>query len=428
MDEPKRSLGELKKLTELFNSVYLIKDPYILKAILAGVVSQQLKSDPVWIVIIAPSGGAKSEFINAISGVEGVFPLSTLTSKTFVSGMKSRGEETSLLLKIQNGIITFKDLTSLLSEHKEERSVIMAQLREIYDGKYDKTFGTGENVAWKGKITILAGSTYAIHTLKQQYTAMGERFLFYNMIQPERIEAGRRTMENQEEGKMAELRAMLAVATGNYINHTITIPKELPRITKEFREEILNIAELATRARSAVERNWRSPQQDITEVHPPEMPTRFAGQLQVMARSLMIINWNEIGQLVLLDEDKIILYKLALDSIDKSRRITMQELSKYDTLTTTGLAVKLGLPTNTIRRWLEDLVALEIAERTKGSGNKGDNWAIKDKYRAIVTRYEGIAFEAHELTDDGSQVEEATIPDDLKKVARGEIKVEELGL
>lgn len=432
MSEPKRSAkGELKKLTELFNSVYLIKDPYILKTILAGVVSQQLKSDPVWIVIIAPSGGAKSEFINAITKCVGVFPLSTLTSKTFVSGMKGRGEETSLLLKIQNGIITFKDLTSLLSEHKEERSVIMAQLREIYDGKYAKTFGTGETVEWGGKITILAGSTYAIHTLKQQYTAMGERFLFYNMIQPDRIEAGRRTMENQEDGKMAELRNMLATSTGHYANELIVIPKEMPRITAEFRDEILSIAELATRARSAVERNWRSPQQDITEVHPPEMPTRFAGQLQVMARSLMIINWNETGELVLLDEDKIILYKLALDSIDKSRRITMQELSKYDTLTTTGLAVKLGLPTNTIRRWLEDLVALEIAERVKKSGNKGDDWLIKEKYRTIITRYEGIAFEGHELIDDETDltalVREAQEIQKNEKVEE-EIDVKNLGL
>src|SRR3990167_1271191 len=432
MSEPKRSAkGELKKLTELFNSVYLIKDRYILKTILAGVVSQQLKSDPVWIVIIAPSGGAKSEFINAITKCVGVFPLSTLTSKTFVSGMKGRGEETSLLLKIQNGIITFKDLTSLLSEHKEERSVIMAQLREIYDGKYAKTFGTGETVEWGGKITILAGSTYAIHTLKQQYTAMGERFLFYNMIQPDRIEAGRRTMENQEDGKMAELRNMLATSTGHYANELIVIPKEMPRITAEFRDEILSIAELATRARSAVERNWRSPQQDITEVHPPEMPTRFAGQLQVMARSLMIINWNETGELVLLDEDKIILYKLALDSIDKSRRITMQELSKYDTLTTTGLAVKLELKTNTIRRWLEDLVALEIAERVKKSGNKGDDWLIKEKYRTIITRYEGIAFEGHELIDDETDltalVREAQEIQKNEKVEE-EIDVKNLGL
>jgi len=432
MEEPKRSAkGELAKLTALFNSVYLIKDPYILKTILAGVVSQQLKSDPVWIVIIAPSGGAKSEFINAISGVEGVNPLSTLTSKTFVSGMKGRGQETSLLLKIQNGIITFKDLTSLLSEHKEERSVIMAQLREIYDGKYAKTFGTGESIGWEGKITILAGSTYAIHTLKQQYTAMGERFLFYNMIQPDRVEAGRRTMQNQEDGKMAELRNMLSVSTGIYINQLITVPDELPRITPEFRDEILSIAELATRARSAVERNWRSPQQDITEVHPPEMPTRFAGQLQVMARALMIINWNETGKLELLDEDKIILYKLALDSIDKSRRITMQELSRYENLTTTGLAVKLGLPTNTIRRWLEDLVALEIAERVKKSGNKGDDWLIKEKYRTIIARYEGIAMEEGELIDQETDltalVKEAQEMQKVEK-AEDEIDVKNLGL
>src|SRR3990167_4515917 len=177
--------GELKKLQSLFEGVYLIKDQYILKMLLAGVISQRLPSDPVWFIIVASSSSGKTEFINAISNCDGVVPLSTLTPKTFVSGVKlAGGKEASLLLNLNkgtdmegDGILAFKDLTSLLSERHEDRSVIMGQLREIYDGKYSKSFGTGQTVDWKGKITIIAGSTYAIHQLKQAYSALGERFL-----------------------------------------------------------------------------------------------------------------------------------------------------------------------------------------------------------------------------------------------------------
>jgi hypothetical protein len=225
------------------------------------------------------------------------------------------------------------------------------------------------------------------------------------MTQPDRVEAARRTMENQEEGKMSEKRAMLAEATRAYIDDTIEMPEEHPKITKDLQNQLLSLAELATRARSDVERNWRSPQMEITEVHPPEMPTRFAGQLQAFARSLMIVNWNENNKLELLPDDEQILDRLALDSVTRSRRTAMQELAKYNVIETSGLAIKLGLPTTSVRRWLEDLTALEIAERTKGSGPKGDKWKIKKHYRDIICKFEGVEKEESDLTENSAEKE-----------------------
>ena len=404
----------LKKLQEAIEKVYLVKDPYITKVMAASVIAHFLPTDPCWIVIVAPSGGAKSEFINLINSIEWTPPakegeeqelqkvhaMSTLTSKTFISGQKVVGRDTSLLLQINNGIITFKDLTSLLSEQKDERAAIMAQLREIYDGKYAKSFGTGETLSWVGKITIVAGSTYAIHSMKQAYTAMGERFIFYNMTQPERFDAAKRTMENQEEGKMTKHRERLAGNMREYLLDVLNhMPTDMLKITEQQQKDTLDLAELATRARSDVQRNWSSREQEITEVHPPEMPTRFAGQLQTMMRALMILNYHETGTMELLKDDENILSKLALDSITRSRRIAMIELSKYDVLETAGIATKIGMPTNSVRRWVEDLVALEIAEREKGTGPKGDRWKIKKQYADLIMRYEGVAREGTELTE-----------------------------
>jgi len=51
----------------------------------------------------------------------------------------------------------------------ESRKEILSQLREIADGYYRKTFETGEEVTWEGKLSIIAGVTpaieryYAIH-------------------------------------------------------------------------------------------------------------------------------------------------------------------------------------------------------------------------------------------------------------------------
>lgn len=403
-----QALGELKKLQEAVNEVYLLNDPYITKVVVAALISHRIKGDPVWIVLVAPSGGGKSEFINMLSKCEGVLPLSTLSSHTFVSGQRKSGQETSLLMKIQNGIITFKDLTSLLSENKDDRSVIMGQLREIYDGKYNKAFGNGENVDWEGKITVIAGATHVIHSMRQSYSAMGERFLFYEIIQPEPKAAADKTMTNQEEGKMAEHRLDLAESMRHYADELIEIPEKLPKIPKELREELIDLADLATKARSAVERNYRAPDQPITEVHPPEMPTRFSGQLINFARGLMITNWNEIGTFDLTDNDRKALFKLALDSITSSRRRALQELAKYTVLETSGLAIRLGFPTQTARIWMQDLTALGVAEREKGTGAKGDRWNILPRYRELISKFENIKPEDKELTEANAEEEPAT--------------------
>jgi len=214
-------------------------------------------------------------------------------------------------------------------------------------------------------------------------------------------------MENQQEGKMVEHRHRLAVMMREYIIDILeNMPKELIGITPEQQKDTLDLAELATRARSDVMRNWSSREQEITEVHPPEMPTRFAGQLQTMMQALKIINNHETGKSDLLAEDEKALAKLALDSITRSRRIAMIELSKYDILETAGIATKIGMPTNSVRRWVEDLVALEIADRQKGTGPKGDKWSIKENYRKLIMRYEGVKHEGETLTAEAQMLAE----------------------
>jgi hypothetical protein len=423
-----KKLKNLKNLETELKKVYLINDSHIAKVLLALVVSQFTSSDPIWTVIVAPSGGGKSEFINMLSDFKWtkpgpnepeqvVTPISTLTSRTFVSGFKTAGKDPSLLTKISRGIITIKDMTSLLSEHKDDKAVIMAQLREIYDGKYNKKFGTGEEVNWEGKITVITGATYAIHSMRRQYVAMGERFLFYNLIQPDREKAAEKTMKNQEDGKMTEHRKNFAQLFNALAVDVLekTIPLGIPKMDNKTRKDMISLAELSTRARSDVERNWGSPQQEITDVHPPEMPTRFAGQLQALVQSLKTVNYYEIGKFELLESDKTILNKMSLDSVTKMRRIIMQELSKYDTIETAGLATKLGLPTSSVRRYLEDLTALEVANREKGSGPRGDRWQIKKHYRELMTKFEDIVYEeGKELTEESIEPDDQSLEEAIK--------------
>ena len=392
---PFLSFNTLKKR---FNEVFLIKDPGIIKLVFAAVIANRIKTDPVWLFIVGAPGSGKTEFITALSLVNEIYPISSLTAHTFISGKKGQNfSQNSLLLKIQSGTITLKDFTTLLSINKDERKEIMSQFREIYDGSFDKPFGTGEEIHWKGKIGLIAGVTTVIYQMRDLYAAMGERFIMYYPELPDRKEMARRAMQNVE--SIQEKRLELQKLAQRYLDKTVKIHNPLPVLSPELNEELLELAEFSTRARSPVDREIFGSNKEITFAHPPELPTRFASQLKILALGLAMINENN----EVMEEDKQILYNIALSSITITRRKALHELTKYASVNTSGLATKLNYPTSTVRRWLEDLNALEMVIRLK-SGNK-DLWQIKEEYRPILQKYENITLINAELTEEYLQGE-----------------------
>lgn len=382
-----------KKIVEAMNEVYLIVDPGVIKLLCATVVANRFPRDPVWLLLVTPSSGGKTEFITALKKVRGYQEISELTPQTFISGQKKKDLETSLLLRMnRNDIMVFKDFTTMLTMQKDARAAIMGQLREIYDKSYTKRFGTGEEIMWEGKLGLLAGVTTAIYTSKQSYAAMGERFILYSFIQPDREDFTERSMDNADTDMDAR-RDHIRDLFHEYLDNEIEIPKELPKLPVGLRREIIQLANLTTIARSAIQRDWASAKKELEYVHALEMPGRFATQLSLLGVALMVMNGGE-----LLEEDKHILYKISLDSIDQNRRLVLQSLTKYQTTTTANMATHLKYPTDTVRRWLEDLAALKLVRRYK-KGN-ADQWELEDKWRKLLAKFEGIEMLSTELIDE----------------------------
>jgi predicted transcriptional regulator len=395
----------IAELNDEFKKFLLINDPYVVKLMASIPVSQRMPSDPIWVFLVGISGAGKTEFINSLVQVKDAWALSSLTSKTLISGAKSNSGETSLLFKIQSGILIFEDFTTFLSERDEEKDAVMGQLRGIYGGKFDKSFGTGEDVMWEGKITILAGATGVIHDLREKYGALGERFVMYHLILPDGKEAALRAMKNQNSGKVSEYRKMLQEDMHHYVDERLQIPTDsVPKLDEEFQLQLIDLAEMATRARTPVQRDWRSQTKDIISIPQPESPTRFSGQLQVQAQAFAVINQNEDIKELLTSDDINCLRKIALDSITRSRRSVLQELSRYEVANTAGMATKLNLPTGTVRRVLEDLNAVSMVERIKANGGaEGDRWVLLDNYRKMFLEFDNIKTLGVELTEFSEQ-------------------------
>lgn len=374
-----------------------------------------------------------TEFLNMLRGLDYTYTLSTLTGKTLFSGAKVPGKGeggASLIYKIESKIVMIKDLTSILNENVEDRKLIMSQLREIYDGHYNKEFGTGDSVNWEGRVSFLAGVTQAIHTLKANWSQMGERMLLYNLKQPDRIKQSIRAMENQEggmiEAERLKLRAMMT-SWGHRIKKQVVKlveKKKVPILSKEAKVELSELSEFSTRARSDVERDWRSANKEMLEAHDPEMPGRMAAQLMNVAVSFMILRWLEHGKFELTDKHRKVVQAIALDSITKLKMKVMVELARYDVIHTSGLAVKMAFPTTTIRRALEDLNALKVISRVKESGGKGDSWKFNSQYKELMLKYKKIDYKGGTLeeADEEDEIKESVLDGDMEEIFSKEKK------
>lgn len=391
----KLEITTIEQLEDEVSKVFLIVDRGVIRVLVAAVIANKLKLDAVWLMLVAPSSGGKSELISALNGLKFIHPISDVTMNTFASGFKGKpGEETSLLWKANYGIFTFKDFTSILSKNKEAKKEIMGQLREIYDGSYDKKTGNGRDIAWKGKIGAIAGATEMIYESMQDMSAMGDRFIMYSIEQPDRREVSRRVLANTTD--MGEKRQHIQDCFTSYITYILEhVDATAPQLSEKTREELLDVADFATAARSAVMTNFKTGAVDF--VPTKEMPMRVTSQLYNIAAAFLVMNKARPDYKMRKKEDDDnlssdyteILYKVAMDSIPVKRRKALQALATYQSgVSSGGLAALLNYPTETVKQWLYALNGLGIATRVKG--RKNDEWVLKDEYRKTMIRFDKI--------------------------------------
>jgi len=121
-----------------------------LDAVLVAAAAERLTGDPLWLLVVAGPGAAKTETVQALSGA-GAHVTSTITSEGALlsaSPQKSRIKTATggLLRKIGNrGILVVKDVTSILSADRNIRGTVLAaiprDLRWTWSATSDLTAG-----------------------------------------------------------------------------------------------------------------------------------------------------------------------------------------------------------------------------------------------------------------------------------------------
>src|SRR5690606_31671830 len=117
----------------------------------------------------------------------------------------------------------------------------------------------------------------------------GDRFIMYQVEQPDRKEAARRAMRNKH--KITSLRKYIRDATHDYMEYLFKHYKEVDlekhRTNEEFIEELIDVADLSTKVRSGVFMDFK--EEKITFVPSQEMPTRMIEQLSTIGDALYVM-------------------------------------------------------------------------------------------------------------------------------------------
>ena len=333
-----------------------------------------LPGDPLWLQVVAPPGGTKSEMLRALQGPR-VVSISTLTPQSLISGLKGKGTDIDLLPHLDGKLLIIKDFTSILSKKTEDSTAIFADLREAYDGYLEKSFGSGVGIkGYHATFGVIAGVTPAIDMYRTVHALLGERFLRVNVVGDE---DGAIARASQLEGQEKQMREELGRTIGGYLTRAgeWTSPDIL--VEQRFLEQLRALARITAALRSAVARDRRH-----YVLYPPqrEIGTRLVKQLQKLAKALA--NWRE--RVLVSAEDYATVRRVALDGIPHQRLAVLTVLLAAEGwMATRQVGQGADLPTESAGEALEDMWMLGLVLR---EGDSAYQWAVTDETRDLLER------------------------------------------
>lgn len=363
-------------------------DLMALDAVLATAAAEQLDGDPPWLLVVSGSGNAKTETVAALAGVQAHI-TSTITSEgALLSATKRKersGDATGGLLKAigGRGLLVIKDFTSILSMNRDMRTQVLAALREVHDGRWERNVGTdgGHTITWEGRIVLIGAVTTAWDSAHSVVAAMGDRFALVRMdsaASTVRRIGGRQALRNV--GAETEMRADLEGAVRGVLgDHGVNLHPG--GLFDSEQEALLALADLVTHARTAVEYDYRG---EVIAAHAPEMPTRFAKMLAQIVRGGLAICMTR-------DRALDIAARIAGDSMPPLRLEILGFLLAQPPATVAAVQKGLQRPRTTVDRGLQALHVLGLVTHEQDQENKVWRYRLselvdQETLKALVTR------------------------------------------
>lgn len=347
-----------------------------LRISLATAVSHySLADDPVWVYVVGvPGSGKTSVIIECLS----VFPksriLSDLSVPALISGMSKPGKCSGygLLFEVgPSGLFFFKDFTTILTKRREDRDQVLGAMREIYDGRYSRQFGTSNHTEskWEGKITVIAAVTPIIETMWAVNNKMGDRFIQIRMPRVDGVETAR--YARKQIGHKKEIKEQLRQLTQAFIEHRSRALT--PIVSPLFANQMDTLAEVVATLRCHVDRDQKD---RIMYAGQPEMPTRLIQGFTQIARAHASLFHRDINE-----QDLQLARRLAIDTIPMTRLRLFQSIPDEASITRTEIVKLTGLARSTVTYIADELHALQVLKIDKDEDSQ--SYAFTESFQEL---------------------------------------------
>jgi hypothetical protein len=281
----------------------------------------------------------------------------------------------SLLLRLNGKTLILKDFTTVLAMRSENQQEILAQLREIYDGKFVKVFGTGKTISWTGHVGFLGAVTPVYDAHYAVIGTLGDRFLLFRTDSIDNEEMG--LMAQRMVGQEDTMRVELKTAFHQFIDQFKNLDGLHFEQDPTSNHQIVMLACFCAMARCPVSRDYR----DRTISYEPLI--EGSPQFMQLGMALALIN----GKDRIDGEVYEIVKKVGRDLLPGRRLNIIRLLWDSECSAETGLWMKTGevadalsIPGATAKLTCEDMMVIGALQRDR------DGHDEKAPYRWRLTR------------------------------------------
>lgn len=391
--ESNNNLIDYKKVEEKVLE-FLPNSQQGLKIVLAVALSSQIKSPVMlWMLLVGVPSSGKTDLVRLVKDCGFVYSLDNLTLNAFVSGERATEKEKvhDLLPSLDGKCLVIKDWTSIFSLDEKMTRKLLGELVGIYDKEFSKFSSRRGKISYDSYFSQLGAVTPATLNKHSQYmNIVGPRFLNYILPETSELEDDK-SFELIFEGKnrnRLEIEAREIVK--EYLEQISNIPFEVSLNTEGKRflriaSELISFCRGIVITAPAKFKNDDGKEITYYEVveKQKEKPWRALQQLIWLSKCLAFVAVrNEVSV-----EDLEIIKAVVLSSMPADRARALNFIKDHQgTVTANELKDALERSGRTSRRLLDELSALGVLDKDKGSGSFPNEYQINDKFKTFILK------------------------------------------
>jgi hypothetical protein len=343
------------------------------------VLGNRLDGDPLWMFLVAPPGGMKTELLMTLSASASVVTTTSMTPQALISGCHFNSGDPSLIPKLIGKVLVVKDFTTILTQPPMDRDSIFGILRDAYDGRTERHFGNGVHRLYEGTFGVLAGVTPIVETISSSSITLGERFLKYRLSSSSGGAGGihsaraavRQALANMPNS--TQMRAEMQEMATRVLDREVS---GFPEVPDAFLERIVDLAQWVALLRGVVGKERYT---GIVQFKPmSEIGTRLAKQLSKLACGIALYHQKKV-----VDPDVYrILTRVATSTIPDRVEDLIKHLFLRGDAVVADLSAWTHLPSSTVHPLMQDLALLKIVRQ------KEKVWSLGPAIRKLMEKLE----------------------------------------